>query len=70
MSVQAYPLQWPEGWPRATYRKRAKTKPQSLEQAETRFRQLAKIDHPDAGGNVENFHAINDAIQQARTELQ
>lgn len=46
-----------------------KVKPTLLADAEQRFRTLAKVDHPDAGGSRENFEAITDAISQARKEL-
>lgn len=41
----------------------------SLVEAETRYRELAKRHHPDAGGEPAAFNAITDAIRAARIEL-
>jgi hypothetical protein len=41
----------------------------SIAQLETRFRELAKVHHPDAGGSADNFQAIVDARAAAVAEL-
>ena len=41
----------------------------TLVEAETRYRELVKSEHPDRGGNAGKFNAIADAIRQAREEL-
>lgn len=41
----------------------------TLPQAEQRYRDLAKAEHPDAGGNSVRFIALGDAIRAARQEL-
>lgn len=37
--------------------------------AEDRYRELAKLRHPDNGGSAEQMAELNDAIRQAREEL-
>lgn len=41
----------------------------TLEEAEEAYRRLAKIHHPDAGGNADKMAALNKAIETARREL-
>lgn len=41
----------------------------TLEQAEARYRALAKAYHPDLGGDIVKMTALNLAIQDARREL-
>jgi hypothetical protein len=36
---------------------------------ETRFRELARVHHPDRGGNAEKFHEIVQARDAARLEV-
>ena len=40
-------------------------KPANLQEVQARYRQLAKAAHPDTGGSVEQFKALQDAYQQA-----
>ena len=40
--------------------------PKSLNDVEIQFRRLAKIDHPDCGGNADQFRLLQDARQQAK----
>ena len=53
---------------RATLKFRANQRP-TLQQVESRFRRLAKLHHPDKGGNREKFEAIQKAREAARLEL-
>lgn len=41
----------------------------TLGDVKARYRDLVKTHHPDAGGDAEQFHKINDAFQQAQNEL-
>lgn len=41
----------------------------SLAEAEARYRELVKTEHPDRGGDAAKFNSIVDAIRQAREEL-
>jgi len=41
----------------------------SLPEAESRYRELVKTNHPDAGGSAAEFNLITDAVSQARREL-
>ena len=41
----------------------------SVEQVETRYRELVKEAHPDRGGDAASFNSIVDAVRQAREEL-
>ena len=41
----------------------------SLNDAEARYRELVKTEHPDRGGDAAKFNSIVDAIRQAREEL-
>jgi hypothetical protein len=43
--------------------------PSSLEEAESRFRSLARVHHPDAGGDAAHFAELTEARDQARKEL-
>ncbi len=42
----------------------------SLEQAEAAYRTLARIHHPDRGGDAERMATLNAAVMQARREAQ
>jgi hypothetical protein len=57
--AEAYPLAWPEGWPR--------TKPNGA--LEMRFRSLAKTRHPDNGGSDTLMAELNVAFKEAKEEL-
>jgi hypothetical protein len=42
----------------------------TLQEAEIRYRDLARVAHPDAGGSHEAMSALNASIEAAREELQ
>lgn len=41
----------------------------TVEAVEARYRVLAKVHHPDVGGNAQQFHIITEARAEARAEL-
>jgi hypothetical protein len=75
----AYPLSWPEGWPRVKSRSTSKFKKlwtggsydkrnYSLEEARTflanrAYRILVKKHHPDVGGDPELFRRLTKAME-------
>jgi hypothetical protein len=57
MSAEAYPLQWPDGWPRTAYGKRESDsrfdgKVYGLTMGRARDQLIAELQRPGAGGVV------------------
>lgn len=69
MSVTAYPLCWPQGWPRTGDRKVAKFWTIARAAIKARFRELASKHHPDVGGDHGRMAEISAARDRALQEI-
>jgi len=74
MTEQAYPLSWPDGWPRTPYGRShgAKSSASSRTGAATSApctAKKARTRHPDAGGTDTLMSELNVAYAEAKREL-
>ena len=69
MTISAFPLHWPNGFPRTKVRERGAFKTtlhSSADEARAAFRRLASENHPDRGGSAERMAEINAAWAKAQ----